>query len=206
MSKQGIAVQKGEPIRVSGEYDAERPHVRVMSVMHIYMARAKDVPAGCAPMPADATNENIEVPGRDEAPVVDIPLTGLDENGRAVEIDRPPGATRSFDGNVKVRVKDYAYDKVNISIPQGASITWKFHDPISHDITMATGPLGFSSAYSRLGRTFTQRFTRSGSYKLFCSLHPVLMHQTVDVRGGDSSAKGKPTGAGGAPAGPVVHW
>jgi plastocyanin len=205
-TKQGIPVHKGEPIRVSGEYDGDRPHVRVMSVMHIYMARAKSVPAGCAPLPSDATNENIKVPGRFEAPVVDIPLTGLDENGRAVEIDRPPGPTQSFDGNVSVRVKDYAYSKVNMSIPLGASITWKFPDPIAHDVSMASGPLGFSSPYSRLGRTYTQKFTRAGSYRLFCSLHPVLMHETVEVRDGQSSAKGKPTSVGGAPAGPTIHW
>ena len=33
-----------------------------------------------------------------------------------------------------------------------------------------------------MGRTYTQRFTRAGKYRLFCSLHPVVMHEIVDVR------------------------
>lgn len=209
MSKQGVPVHKGEPIRVSGEYDGERPHVKVMAVMHIYMARAKNVPAGCAPMPTDETNDNINVPGRTEAPVVQVNLTGLSDEGKAVTIDRPAGEDQVFQGNAKVLVHNYSFDKPNLSIPLGARITWRFPDTVSHDVTLANGPLGFSSPFSRKGRTYTQKFTRPGTYRLFCSLHPVVMHEAVDVRGAEESpanpAKGKPTGPGGPPQ-PEVHW
>jgi plastocyanin len=49
-------------------------------------------------------------------------------------------------------------------------------------VTLASGPFGFSSLFLRAGRTYTQRFMRPGTYRLFCSLHPVLMHEVVDVR------------------------
>jgi hypothetical protein len=76
---------------------------------------------------------------------------------------------------------------------------------------MASGPFGFSSPFSRIGRTYTQQFERQGTYKLFCSLHPVLMHEVVDVRdpaAGAAPAKAaRRTGAGGTSAGqPVIHW
>jgi plastocyanin len=222
MSREGIPVHKGEPIRVSGEYDGELPHVKVMSVMHIYMAKANNVPAAkCPPMPADMTNENIDVPGRAVAPVITIPLTGLTPEGKTVSIDRPPGDDQVFDGNTSVRVHDFSFSKANLSVPLGASITWKFPDSIAHDVTTANGPLAFSSPFSRLGRTYTQKFKRPGTYRLFCSLHPVVMHEVVDVRdpgsGGAAGGSSGSDGSGGAapkqgPGGAnarkqrVIHW
>jgi plastocyanin len=209
LTEQGIPVHQGEPIRVSGEYDAERPHVKVMSVMHIYMARAKNVPAGCAPMPTDVHNDNIGVPGRLQAPVVQVNLTGLTAEGKTVTIDRPEGADEVFDGSANVLVHDYSFDKPNLSIPLGASITWRFPDSTAHDVTLANGPFGFSSPFSRRGRTYTQQFTRPGTYRLFCSLHPVVMHEAVDVREGEASPAqpaAKRSGAGGGAPQPVVHW
>jgi plastocyanin len=207
----GIPVVKGEPIRVSGDYDAERPHVKVMAVMHVYMARDPKASQTCDPLPADMRNENINVPGRWQAPVVQIPLTGYGPDGKAVTIDGPPGPTTVLNGDAKVTVHNFAFSIPNLSIPLGASVTWRFPDPTSHDVTMASGPFGFSSPFSRIGRTYTQQFERQGTYKLFCSLHPVLMHEVVDVRvpaAGAAPAKAaRRTGAGGTSAGqPVIHW
>jgi plastocyanin len=205
MSKQGVPVHKGEPIRVSGEYDAERPHVRVMSVMHIYMARANDVPAGCAPLPSDETNENIDVPGRTVAPVVRVPLTGIGPDGHAQTIDGPPGRTKIFNGDAKVLVHDFNYSVPKLSIPQGAKITWRFPDTTSHDVTLANGPFGFSSPFSRVGRKYTQRFSEPGKYQLFCSLHPVAMHEVVNVRPSDRT-RGRARAAGDGSGGQEFHW
>jgi plastocyanin len=181
-SRQGIPVLKGERIRVSGDYDGELPHVRVMAVMHVYMARDRHVTHACQPLPADLTNENIGVPGRTVAPVITVPLTGLGPDGRAREIDRPPGRVVIRNGNTSVRVHDYAYSRPNLSIPLGATVTWRFVDNIQHDVTLANGPFGFSSAFQQSGTTYTQKFVRPGRYKLFCTLHPIVMHEVVDVR------------------------
>jgi plastocyanin len=218
----GIPVRKGEPITVAGDYDAERIHVRVMSVMHVYMARAgvggvPGVGDTCGPLPDDMTSATTDEPGRFEPPPWEVPLTGLDENGKAVEIDRPPGAVKVRNGPTKVTVKDYSFSEPNLSIPLGGRITWRFPDTVAHDVTVANGPLGFSAPFSRLGRTYTQEFTRPGKYRLFCSLHPVVMHEVVDVRdpegGGAPAASarsrraGPPVGPGGpVPAGPVIRW
>jgi plastocyanin len=199
-SASGIPVRKGEKLVVSGDYDGELPHVKVMAVMHVYMARASDVPAACAPMPSDLTNENISVPGRGQAPVVTVPLTGIGPNGKAQTIEDVPGKTKVLQGDGRVLVHDFSYSVSKLSIPLGASITWRFPDTTSHDVTLANGPYGFSSPFSRVGRTYTQRFTRPGKYRLFCSLHPVVMHEIVDVRdpgSGGAQARGRASGSGG---------
>jgi len=189
MSGQGIPVVKGEPITVSGDYDGELPHVRVMSIMHVYMARARDVSQECGPLPSDLTNDNIPVPGRAVAPVVTVPLTGLGPDGKAHEIDRPAGRTAVLGGDANVRVQNFAYSRPNLSIPLGATITWRFFDNTEHDVTLANGPFGFSSSFSRAGTTYKQKFVRPGRYKLFCTLHPIVMHEVVDVRAKGAGAK-----------------
>ena len=40
-----------------------------------------------------------------------------------------------------------------------------------HDVTVIGGPEGFSAPWTQAG-TFTHRFTKTGTYRLFCSLHP----------------------------------
>lgn len=51
-----------------------------------------------------------------------------------------------------------------------------------HNVTLANGPLGFASLNLGAGAGFTQRLKRRGTYRLFCSLHPVQMQQVVKVR------------------------
>jgi plastocyanin len=188
---------------VSGDYDGELPHVKVMAVMHVYMAKAR-VSHDCGPLPADLKNEAIGVPGRDVAPVVKVPLTGLGPDGRARTIDGPAGPTKVLKGSTKVLVHNFSFSVPKLSIPLGAKITWRFPDTTSHDVTLANGPLGFSSLFSRAGRTYTQRFSRPGKYRLFCSLHPVVMHEVVDVRG--SARKAHEGGASVAAGVALVHW
>ena len=209
-TSKGIPVVKGERIKAVGDYDGELPHVKVMAVMHVYMARDSSASHGCDPLPGDLTQKVLDVPGRTEAPVVKVPLTAIGSDGKAHTVNGIPGKFRVLDGNTRVRVHDFAYSAPKLSIPQGASITWKFPDTTSHDVTLANGPMGFSSPFSRIGRTYTQKFTRPGRYNLFCSLHPVVMHEVVDVREGGSASAAR-AGAGSRGSGPgggarVIHW
>ena len=59
---------------------------------------------------------------------------------------------------------------------------WQFRDLGLHDVTLASGPVGFASRWMRRGESYARRFDVPGTYRLFCSLHPVAMNQVVDVR------------------------
>src|SRR3982751_1419879 len=96
----GIPVVKGEPLKVSGDYDGERPHVKVMAVRHVSNAKAR-VSHDCGPLPADLTNDTIDVPGRDVAPVVTVPLTGIGSDGRAPTIDGAAGPAKGVKGGTR---------------------------------------------------------------------------------------------------------
>lgn len=58
---------------------------------------------------------------------------------------------------------------------------WRFRDERIHDATLVRGPRGFATATLKRGRQ-SQRFRVPGEYRLYCSIHPVLMSQVVRVR------------------------
>jgi len=69
-----------------------------------------------------------------------------------------------------------------VVLSRGATLRWRFPDAELHNVTLASGPRGFGSPHLNGGRSFEQRFTKPGTYKLFCGLHPVSMTGTVTVR------------------------
>jgi plastocyanin len=155
----GRPVRAGDTLRLTATYDNKRPHVRVMGIMIMYLAPGPASPCAAysSPVPAPSTAEhvNIELLKRPSGP--------LHRNIRSTWVG------------------DYAFGAQRVSLPRGASFTWRFRGGLDHDVTLASGPAGFASPSMRKG-TFTYRFTRRGTYRLFCSLHPARMTQLVIVR------------------------
>jgi plastocyanin len=183
-SATGIPVGPGEPLRLTSLYDGELPHTRVMGIMHVYVDHGRrPARASCAPLPVDMQNWVTRQPGRLEPPRVIVPLTGLDANGRAYTITQPPGPTRLLAGDAAIRIGRASFSLRNLSIPLGASVSWTSLDrKLKHNATLANGPEGFGSPNMRNGRSFTRRFGKPGLYRIFCSLHPIKMTQTIRVR------------------------
>src|SRR5215217_542822 len=186
LSSSGWHVRRGERLRVSSIYDAERPHVKVMGIMHLYVAR-NNVPArACAPQPGDA-EQRVErflgYPGRPDPPPVSVQLSARTRTGPARPIARPPGKLEEFSGDATFTVREFRFRPANVSVPQGAVVRWRFRDRALHDVTVADGPLGFASLYSARGDRFATRLVVPGDYRIFCSLHPVVMAQAIHVRG-----------------------
>ena len=181
-SAAGLPLGAGQRLRLSSVYDAERPHTRVMGIMIAFVAPASPgQPEGCAPLPGDVAYEP-QPDGRRAPPRVTVPLTGLDAAGRARTIQGPPGRLRRAGRRATVTVRNFSFSRPNLSVAPGTTVRWAFQDPVLHDVTLASGPQGFSSPHHLTGGRFEQRLTRPGTYKLFCSLHPVLMTERIVVR------------------------
>jgi plastocyanin len=158
----GIPVAAGDKLRLTAVYDDSLPHTRVMGIMLVYLAPAPV--SGCPsvpPLPADPASH----PGA--PPRVVLPL-----------LHRPKGPIRNV---FSTWMGDFAYGAPRVSIRRGSTFRWTFAGPSRHDVTLASGPVGFASP-SRSHGTFSFRFTRPGVYKLFCSLHPTQMTQIITVR------------------------
>jgi plastocyanin len=182
-SATGVPVERGEQLRVTAVYDGERPHTRVMGIWHLYLAPDAQARATCGPPPADLRDELPPEPGRTDPPAVTVPLTGLDGRGAARTILRPPGPLVRAGARATVRVGSRTYGIRNLSIALGGVVRWRFTASREyHDVTLANGPVGFASRWSVRGRNYARRFDVPGTYRLFCSLHPIDMTQVVTVR------------------------
>ena len=76
------------------------------------------------------------------------------------------------------QVGDYRYGAERIVLDRGAAFTWNFRGSVQHDVTVVGGPVGFSAPWTQSG-VFRHRFTKPGTYRLFCSLHPAKMVQQI---------------------------
>ena len=177
---QGIPVAAGERLKLTAIYDATRPHVRVMGIMPIGFVPDEGVTQACGSQPADMREYWTESGGRKTEPRVFVPISGWGAR-RARAISRPPGRTVRLRRRGMVDVAGTAFEPANVALPRRGLLRWRFFDEELHNVTVANGPRGFSSVNLSRGRDFSYRFRRAGTYRLFCSLHP-LMTSTVRVR------------------------
>jgi hypothetical protein len=155
----GRPVRAGDMVRLTARYDNSRPHVRVMGIVILFFAPGPV--SGC-------TSYTSPVPPPSRADPVTIDL-----------LKKPSGPLRR---NLRSTVVgDYTFGAERVWLRRGSRFTWNFRGGVEHDVTLASGPAGFASPSMRRG-SYTYRFSRPGTYELFCSLHPARMTQVVNVR------------------------
>jgi Stress up-regulated Nod 19 len=183
-SRRGLPVRAGERLRVSALYEDQQAHMRVMGILHVYLARRAKAARDCRALPRDLRATLPPAVGsRAVPPLFPLPLNMLDATGRAQPVASLPSPLQSLAGDGEITLRDVTAVPDRISVPLGATVRWRFRDPIRHDVTLVNGGPGFSSP-QQFGGTFAHRFTTPGTYRLFCSLHPLSMPQEVDVRPG----------------------
>jgi len=184
LSQTGYPIAAGQRLRLTAAYDNSRAHTRVMGISLVYVA--PQAVSGCAAPPTDGKTfqpaQLKGIPFRTKTPVFKVPLTGIGADGKAHTISRPAGRTVKLDKRSSVKVRDYYFAAPNASVAPGSTLTWDFGPATLHNVTLANGPQGFASFNLSEGRRFKFRFTKPGTYRIFCALHPVLMTETVTVR------------------------
>ena len=178
-SREGFPVAAGQKLELTADYDAQLPHTRVMGIMGMYIAPDPSVTDRCAPLPGDVQVHRKSRRGRTRTPLVRVPINGV-RRGRIGPIARPPGVPEAL-GRSPVEARGTSFEPANAVVRQGARVRWRFWGDTLHTVTLASGPRGFASPNLSDGRTYEQRFTRPGTYRLYCSLHPIGMTGTVKV-------------------------
>lgn len=200
-SRTGISLHRGEKLRVTGVYDDQYPHTRVMSITHLYIHPTKRVANACTPVPADATQHFRVKEGRPLPPHAPVPLNTLTDDLKPVEIDKPRGALADLGSGGTVNLRNFRFSPANVRIRAGGTLKYKFGDEAKHNVTWADGPALASTKTLGKGEVDPTTFKVPGRYKLFCYLHPVLMQQVVDVVGPDGTA----TAASATPPGSLAR-
>ena len=181
----GIPVTAGEQIDVSSNYDNTRPHTRSMGLLLAYLHPNPAVTTQrCAKLPSDYKVLKTSTKGRAVAPDVKVNIYDWSGSGvtKARQVFGPPGVMTIAPADATVTVKDFKFNAGNLTVKPGAAVTWQFDDPVLHNVTLASGPEGFSSNRLQNGATFTKVLNKVGTYTFFCELHPVGMIQRIVVK------------------------
>jgi plastocyanin len=160
-STTGIPVAKGDRLRLAAVYDNSAPHTRAMGIMLLFLA--PEAVSGCGATPA----LDIDLGRPSAPPAFSMPLPRAPKG----TVSR---ATSTFVG-------DFRYGAERVLLKRGTTFTWRFMGSFQHDVTVVGGPVGFSAPWTQSG-VFRHRFTKAGTYRLFCSLHPAKMVQQITVR------------------------
>lgn len=78
-----------------------------------------------------------------------------------------------------VTIDNYTFKPATITVPVGATVTWKNLDDDPHTATADDG--SFNSKGLAQGDSFSFRFTKPGTYVYHCTVHP-FMKATVVVK------------------------
>jgi plastocyanin len=92
-----------------------------------------------------------------------------------------PGGTASA---ATVSLGDNFFAPSSKTIGKGSKVRFNWTGRRRHNVTKASGPGVFfaSKTTKRRGVNFAKRFSKRGSYLLYCSLHPSQMRLTLRVR------------------------
>ena len=90
-----------------------------------------------------------------------------------------PSATSddAIPASAEVRIDNFSFGPQTLTVAVGTEVVWVNHDDIPHTIVSADGI--FKSKVRDTDEKFSYKFTKSGTYSYFCSLHPKMTGKIV---------------------------
>jgi len=81
-------------------------------------------------------------------------------------------------GVTHMNMQNFAYQRANIQVRAGTTVTWTNQDNVPHSITFKNGMKDSGLLYQ--GQSFSYTFTTLGTYQYYCTVHPYMV-ATVTV-------------------------
>jgi len=78
----------------------------------------------------------------------------------------------------KVSIDNFTFNKANIIVPVGATVTWTNTDDVPHTV-VSVDHTTFHSKALDTDQSFSFTFTKAGEYPYFCSLHPQMTGKII---------------------------
>lgn len=69
-----------------------------------------------------------------------------------------------------------------VTIKRNETVRWQFTGDSGHTVSVKSGPVKFSSPVKRSG-TYSKRFTKAGTYRLYCKVHGSEQSMKLKVTG-----------------------
>lgn len=77
----------------------------------------------------------------------------------------------------EVRIDNFTFAPVELTVKAGATVTWTNHDDIPH--TVVNADKAFKSKVLDTGEKFSSTFPTPGTFAYFCSIHPKMTGKIV---------------------------
>ena len=81
--------------------------------------------------------------------------------------------------DVTIRIDNFTFSPVKLTIPAGTKVTWINHDDVPHTATSSDKPRLFDSKTLDTDDQFSFVFTAPGTYDYFCALHKHMTAQII---------------------------
>jgi len=66
-----------------------------------------------------------------------------------------------------------------VTVRRGGTVTWTWNDGrVSHNVT-SSGTKRFKSSTTKATGTYRVRFTKAGTYRYICTIHPGMLGKVV---------------------------
>jgi plastocyanin len=96
----------------------------------------------------------------------------------AEPLDTPaPRAT----GRLTLLQKNKTFQPHVLAVPMGSTVSFPNNDQIFHNVFSLSGPQPFDLGLYRGGATRERTFTRPGTYRVFCNIHPQMTALVIVV-------------------------
>lgn len=81
-----------------------------------------------------------------------------------------------------ISVRDNSFSRSTVRIARGDNVRWKWRGTSNvHNVTYGSA---FRSRTASGSYSYSHRFTRAGTYTIYCSIHPGVMRMKVKVKSG----------------------
>jgi plastocyanin len=79
--------------------------------------------------------------------------------------------------SAEVKIDNFSFGPQTLTVTVGTEVVWVNRDDIPHTVVSADGI--FKSKVRDTDEKFSYRFTKSGTYPYYCSLHPKMTGKIV---------------------------
>jgi plastocyanin len=76
--------------------------------------------------------------------------------------------------SAEINIDKFKFEPMTLTIPAGTTVTWINHDKTAHSVISGEGPVSFKSTGLDTDDKYEFTFTKPGTYKYRCSLHPQM--------------------------------
>jgi plastocyanin len=104
--------------------------------------------------------------------LVIVAIVLLIAGSTSVTASDQPSAT-----NAVVKIDNFVFGPQTLTVPAGTTVTWTNKDDIPHT-TVSTDGI-FKSKVMDTDEEFSYKFTKSGTYSYYCSVHPKMTSKIV---------------------------